>query len=99
MGTPHELSPTDIADWTLVSTGAVTKRVDRCLEQGWVTRRSAQQDGRGRVIALTPKGREVAEAVYATHIRTLHELLEPLDEAERTGMAAVLEKWGRALGA
>ena len=99
MGPPHELSPTDIAGWTLVSTGAVTKRVDRCVEQGWVTRRSAQQDGRGRVIALTDKGREVAAAVYESHIRTLHALVEPLEEDERTGMADLLEKWGRALGA
>ncbi|MGZ4487768.1 MAG: MarR family winged helix-turn-helix transcriptional regulator, partial [Nocardioides sp.] len=33
-GAPYELTPGELAAGTMVSSGAVTKRVDRCVEQG-----------------------------------------------------------------
>jgi DNA-binding MarR family transcriptional regulator len=97
-GPPYEMSPSSLADWTLVSSGAVTKRVDRCMEQGWVTRRSGQGDGRSRVIALTPEGKELIDVVWAASITRVHELVGGLDVAERDQLAALLDKWGRSLG-
>src|SRR4051812_45265411 len=35
-GAPYELTPGELTAQTMVSSGAVTKRVDRCVEQGWV---------------------------------------------------------------
>lgn len=97
-GEPYEMSPSAIADWTVVSSGAVTKRVDRCIEQGWVSRRVGRADGRSRVVALTPEGKELIEVVWHASINRTHELLEALETAERDQLATLLEKWGRALG-
>lgn len=97
-GPPYEMSPTAIADWTVVSSGAVTKRVDRCVEQGWVTRRTGQRDGRSRVVALTPEGRELIEVVLAASLSRVHELVEPLSQDERDQLAGLLEKWTVSLG-
>ena len=97
-GAPYEMTPTAIADWTVVSSGAVTKRVDRCVEQGWVTRRPGPGDGRSRVVTLTEEGRELIEVVMSASIGRLHELVEPLERAERDQLAALLEKWSLALG-
>lgn len=97
-GEPYEMTPTAIADWTVVSSGAVTKRVDRCVEQGWVTRRAGQADGRSRVVALTPEGRELIEVVVAASLNRVHELVRPLERDERDQLAGLLEKWSVALG-
>lgn len=97
-GPPYEMTPSALADWTLVSSGAVTKRVDRCLEQGWVTRRSARGDGRSRVIALTPEGKELIDVVWAASISRVHQLVEGLDLDERDQLARLLDKWSRSLG-
>eukprot|EP01032_Pedospumella_encystans_P002849 gene2849-3349_t len=43
-GEPFELTPGALAASTMVSSGAVTKRVDRCLDKGWVTRRVSELD-------------------------------------------------------
>lgn len=96
-GAPYELAPGELARSTMVSSGAVTKRVDRCVEQGWVTRRVSDGDQRGRVIALTPAGREVIDAAFTAHMANEHRLVGMLDELERARLAHLLEKWGRAL--
>jgi DNA-binding MarR family transcriptional regulator len=97
-GEPYEMSPSAIADWTVVSSGAVTKRVDRCIEQGWVTRRVGQADGRSRVVALTPEGKELIDVVWHASVSRVHELLDGLELHERDQLASLLEKWARALG-
>ena len=83
----------------MVSSGAVTKRVDRCVEQGWVTRRVSDNDARGRVIALTDAGLDVIDQAFGAHMANEHRLVAHLDEMERARLAHLLEKWGRALDA
>ena len=98
-GAPYELAPGDLAAWTMVSSGAVTKRVDRCAEQGLVTRRVSERDGRGRVIALTEKGRELIDRAFEAHMANEHRLVSGLPETERARLAHLLVVWGRALDA
>lgn len=98
-GAPYELAPGDLARWTMVSSGAVTKRVDRCVEQGWVTRRVSDSDHRGRVVALTDAGVELIDRAFEAHMTNEHRLVGMLDEMERARLAHLLEKWGRALDA
>jgi DNA-binding MarR family transcriptional regulator len=98
-GTPYALAPGELAARTMVSSGAVTKRVDRCVERGWVTRRVSDDDGRGRVVALTDAGRAVIDEAFTAHIANEHRLLDVLGETERARLAQLLEEWGRALDA
>jgi DNA-binding MarR family transcriptional regulator len=80
-----------------VSSGAVTKRVDRCVEQGWVSRRVSERDGRGRVIGLTPAGRALIDRAFEAHMANEARLVSGLNDLERTRLAHLLEVWGRAL--
>ena len=98
-GPPFELTPSELAASTMVSSGAVTKRVDRCVEQGWVTRRVSDADARGRVVALTEKGRDVIDQAFEAHMANEHRLLSSLSELEQARLAHLLEAWGRALDA
>jgi DNA-binding MarR family transcriptional regulator len=98
-GAPYELTPTELGTQTMVSSGAVTKRVDRCAQQGWVSRRVSDRDGRGRVIALTDAGRELIDRAFEAHMANEHRLVGMLSELERSRLAHLLEAWGRALDA
>ena len=51
-----ELRMTDLASKTYSSRSAMTRRVDRLVEEGLVRRTSSDADGRGVVIALTEAG-------------------------------------------
>jgi DNA-binding MarR family transcriptional regulator len=97
-GPPYELTPGDLAAQTMVSSGAVTKRVDRCVDQGWVTRRVRADDGRGRAVALTDAGRDLIDRAFEAHMANEHRLLSALPAADRATLARLLERWGRELG-
>jgi len=92
-GPPYELVAGEIARYTIVTTGAVTKRVDRLEAAGLVSRRPAEHDARSRVVALTDAGLRVIDAAFSAHIRNEHRLLAALEPEERAKMEALLVKW------
>ena len=98
-GAPYELTPTELASSTMVTSGAVTKRVDRLVERGLVTRRVGDGDARGRVVALTDAGRALIDEAFDAHMANEHRLTGLLEARERELLAGVLEKWGRGLDA
>jgi len=95
-GAPFERAPKDLARHTMVTTGAITKRLDRLEEAGLVQRRPDAADGRGRVVALTTRGREVIDAAFTEHIENEHRLIASLDPREAAALEALLGTWLRA---
>ena len=91
-GAPYKLTPTELAGTTMVTSGAVTKRVDRLVRQGLVERTVSETDGRGRVIALTPAGRRLQEELHPQHLANEDRLLGALDADERRQLGALLSK-------
>src|SRR6478736_8490135 len=67
-GPPYERTPGELAEHTMITTGGMTKRLDRLERAGLVARRAAEGDGRGRVVALTPAGRAAIDAAFADHM-------------------------------
>ena len=97
-GRPFELSAGDLAAQTMVTAGAISKRVDRCVERGWVTREVSDEDGRGRRVRLTPAGARLIDRAFAAHVANEARLLEPLGRRDRAQLARILERWAEALG-
>jgi DNA-binding MarR family transcriptional regulator len=91
-GAPYQLTPTELAGTTMVTSGAVTKRVDRLVRQGLVERSASETDGRGRVIALTRKGKQVQERLHPQHLANEERLIQVLDDDERRQLARLLSK-------
>lgn len=96
-GAPYELSPTDLAASTMVTTGAITKRVDRLAARGLVERRADKRDGRARTIALGPAGRELIDRAVEAHYANEKRLIEGLPDIDRTRLARILQTWGELL--
>lgn len=92
-GAPFMRAPGELADHTMVTSGAMTKRVDRLEKRGLVTRRVSEVDGRARVIALTPEGRDLVDRVFTAHMRNEHRLLEVLSDADAAAIEGVLARW------
>ena len=96
-GTPFQLTPRELAEGTMVTGGAVTKRVDRLVDRGLATRSVSEVDGRGRVIGLTPAGHRLIDEAFTAHMANEHRLLEGLSPADRAELARLLGSWARAL--
>ena len=92
-GAPYERAPGEIALHTMVTTGAVTKRVDRLEQAGLVDRRRSDADGRGRVVRLTQAGRRLIDTAFTAHMANERRLLEPLTAAQRDQLEKLLTIW------
>lgn len=92
-GAPFERAPGELARFTMVTTGAMTKRLDRLEEAGLVTRRPAAADGRGRVVGLTTAGRELIDRAFTEHMHNEHRLLAALSPAEAAQLEQLLTTW------
>src|SRR5438094_156722 len=94
-GKPYELNPTQLMRATMLSSGGVTKRLDRLVEAGLVERRPDPSDRRGTLVRLTPRGKRVVDKAVESHVaheRRLLGALRPeqrraLDDALRTLLA------------
>jgi len=89
-GTPFELNPTQLMRSTMLSSGGMTKRLDRLTEAGLVERRPDPGDRRGTLVALTPKGKNVVDAALETHLANEERLLRSLSPAQRRALDDLL---------
>ena len=96
-GEPFELSPGDLGASMMVTSGAVTKRVDRLERSGLVTRRVSDVDARARVIRLTAEGRRIVDEAVVDHVANEERLLSGLSAAERETLAGLLRKLGESI--
>jgi DNA-binding MarR family transcriptional regulator len=92
-GEPFERAPGELATFTMVTTGAMTKRIDRLERDGLVTRRPSTNDGRGRVVALTNAGRELIDQAFTEHMRNERRLLDHLTPEQAAHLESLLATW------
>lgn len=94
-GAPYERAPGELAQHTMVTTGGMTKRIDRLEKAGLVARRKSEADGRGRVVALTDHGLDVIDRAMTEHMANERRLLETLTPEEAAQLEAMLTTWLR----
>ncbi|MEU9289517.1 MarR family transcriptional regulator [Streptomyces sp. NPDC048275] len=92
-GQPYERAPGELAAHTMVTTGAMSKRIDRLERAGLVTRRRSDDDQRGRIVALTKPGRELIDRAFTDHMRNERHLLDLLLPAEAEMLETLLTTW------
>jgi len=96
-GAPYELSPGDLGASMMVTSGAVTKRIDRLERAALVTRRVSERDARARLIRLTVAGRRLVDTAIEEHVANESRLLGGLNHTERDTLAALLRKLGASI--
>ena len=89
-GEPYSLSPTELSRGLMLSSGGLSKLVERLEARGLVIRTPDQTDGRGVVVALTQEGRELQEAAIDAHVANENELVGPLDPEVREELTRIL---------
>ncbi|WP_157253746.1 MarR family winged helix-turn-helix transcriptional regulator [Nonomuraea typhae] len=97
-GAPYELTAGTFLKTSLVTTGAITLRVDRMHDKGLVTRTRDDNDRRSVKIRLTDHGLEVIDRVLPLHIANEARLLQALGPAECrqviAALSTLLESYG-----
>jgi DNA-binding MarR family transcriptional regulator len=91
-GAPYRLTPTELYTMLMISSGGLTHRLDRLEKAGLIRREASQADGRSRVVALTEKGIETAEAAFRADMAQESETLARLAPGDREALADLLRK-------
>ena len=84
------LTPADLMRSSMITSGAVTQRLDRLAARGLVTRTPSATDGRVVHVSLTENGRELIDRALPDHVATEHRLLAALNPEERADLATTL---------
>lgn len=91
-GAPYALTPTQLFEALMLSSGGMTNRLDR-LERAELIRRSPNPDDRrGTLVSLTELGRELIDRLIPLHVENEARLLEPLTRKEQETLNQLLGK-------
>lgn len=91
-GAPYQLSPTTLYREMMLTSGAMTNRIDRLEEAGLVVRRPDPDDRRGMLVRLTPKGKALIDAATSKHVSNEERLLSALTVREQQQLTDLLRK-------
>jgi len=89
-GEPFELSATEIAHSALLTSGAMTTRIDGLEDRGLVERRKNVSDGRSVIVRLTAKGVDVVDRAIEARLEEANQTLAEIPLEERRRMASSL---------
>jgi DNA-binding MarR family transcriptional regulator len=91
-GKPYQLSPTELYNSMMVSSGTMTNRIDGLEKEKLVKRMPDPNDRRGTLIQLTEKGFALIEKTVEAHVKNEHRILEALNEAELEALTILMRK-------
>lgn len=91
-GKPYQLNPSELMRATMLSSGGMTKRLDRLAQMGLIERLPDPGDRRGTLIRLTELGRRRIDDALPVHVSNEEDILAPLSPRQRSTLNALLRK-------
>lgn len=92
-GPPYQLKPTELYGLLMLSSGAMTNRIDRLEKAGWVMRLRDPDDRRSVMVQLTNQGMEYVDTVMPILFERENRLLDDLNQAETETLIVLLRKF------
>ncbi|NDL55777.1 MarR family winged helix-turn-helix transcriptional regulator [Phytoactinopolyspora mesophila] len=89
-GQPYSRTPRDLGSALMVTSGAITKQIDRLEAKGLVIREADPRDARSRMITLTDKGADLVERLLPEHLANERALLTTLSAEQQEQLASLL---------
>jgi DNA-binding MarR family transcriptional regulator len=97
-GTPHRLTVGEMLASTLVTSGAITNRLNRLVAKGFVTRETDPDNRRSVIVTLTKRGLATINGALISHVENERTLLAALSDNEQAQMISLLRKLLGGLG-
>ena len=91
-GPPYRLPATRLASYSLLSTGAMTTRIDQLEARGWVRREPDPDDRRGVRVVLTSSGLELVDEAFKARLAAAKSSLDGLASGDRESIDVGLRK-------
>lgn len=91
-GPPYALTPTQLYEATMISSGGMTARLDRLEKAGLIQRKPNPRDRRGVSVQLTRQGRQLMDSLLPVHVQTEKQVLSALSLTEQKELNRLLKK-------
>ena len=98
-GEPHRLTPGQLLASTMITSGAMTNRLDRLEQRGLVTRAKSPDDGRQVLVTLTEAGRVNVDAAVTDHADNERRIVAALSARQQQQLVRLLRQLQVALDA
>ncbi len=92
-GAPYALTPSQLMDWTMVTSGTMTNRLDRLEAKGLIKRVRSDRDARSVTVQLTEQGLALIEECVTEHVANQNRLAGALSAVEQVELDRLLAKW------
>ena len=96
-GPPHALSPNQLLETMMVTSGTMTNRIDQLVKDDLVSRIENANDKRSVLVQLTSKGHQIIDAAVTDHVDTQKKLTASLPEEEQIALNVLLQDYLAAL--
>ena len=87
------LTPTALYQSAMLSSGAMTARLDKLEQRGLIIRQAAPDDRRSLLVNLTDAGLALVDEAVERHLANERRLLAPLTGEEQAQLAGLLKRW------
>ncbi|MEO1401714.1 MAG: MarR family transcriptional regulator [Cyanobacteria bacterium J06635_1] len=91
-GPPYQLKPTELYKWLMLSSGAMTNRIDRLEKEGLVTRLRDPDDRRSVIVQLSDAGIERIDETMPVLFERENQFLADLSQTETATFIALLKQ-------
>jgi len=91
-GSPFRLNPTQLWQGMLLSSGAMTNRLDRLETAGYIERLADPNDRRATLVSLTEKGLKLVEEAVLSHTQNEDTSIQDLTDEEINTLNSLLTK-------
>lgn len=89
-GAPYELTPGQLGEAVLLTSGAMTAALDRLEQAAFITRHVSQTDRRVKTAKLTTSGKRMAKRAAKARFNIANEALGELSLKQRRSLAELL---------
>lgn len=97
-GEPFRMTVAELLGGAMVTSGAVTNRLNRLTTKGFIEREPDPSDRRSVIVELTAKGRAVLDGALVDHVENERVLLATLNPSEQDQLARLLRQLLIGLG-
>lgn len=86
------LSPRELNEWCMLTSGAMTARLDRLEKAGYIQRKPDYDDRRKLIITLSSSGFNLIERLVEEHLANEERILAALSADQRQELATLLRR-------
>lgn len=88
----REITPTELYQTLMLSSGAISTRIEQLVQRGLVQRVASEEDRRSCKVTLTEQGITLVDQALNAHVDNMNRMLAVLTEQEQRQLEQLLKK-------